>query len=181
MRVELRQVEDVAHEPLEPFRLEADHLERMRPRRLVLHDALEQRVHVAADGRQRRPQLVRDGHQEVPLQGLGLFELRSHVPEPRRQMADLAAARHLGNSDAVAAGGNLVGRLGQREHRLRDPSREVPAERAGDENSREEGGQEPPDERQHGLVQAGLRSGEDDRSEQLAAELDRAGHRQHPG
>src|SRR6185437_11393472 len=42
-RVELREVEDVAHEALEPLPLLGDHLERPLARVLALHDALSQR------------------------------------------------------------------------------------------------------------------------------------------
>ena len=81
MHVQLRKVEHIADEPLEAFCLEADHFERVRPRLLVLDDALEQGLDMTADRGQRRPQLVRDGHQEVALERLGFLKLRCHLPE----------------------------------------------------------------------------------------------------
>ena len=98
MGVELGQVEHVADEPLEPLRLGGDHLERLGARLRVLDQPFPQRIDVAADRRQRRPQLVRDRHQEVPLLLLGLGEPRRHLAEAVREVADLAAARHLGTS-----------------------------------------------------------------------------------
>ena len=88
-------------------------------------------------------------------------------------MADLVAPRHLRHGDPVVPGRDLVGRIRQREHGLRDPPREIPAERAGDEDPREERRQQPPGERQPALVQARGRSRQDDRAEDLVAELDR--------
>ena len=89
MRVELREIEDVADEPLEPLGLGAitssDCLAQLR----ILGDALAERLHVAADRRQRRPQLVRDGHEEVPLQLVGLREPRGHLPKRSARCADL--------------------------------------------------------------------------------------------
>ena len=81
MHVELRQVEHVPDEPLQPLPLETDHLERICARVLVLDHALEQCLDVAANRRQRRPQLMRDRHQEVPLERLGFLELRGHLAE----------------------------------------------------------------------------------------------------
>ena len=46
----------------------------------IVDDALEQRRDVAADRGQRRPQLVRDGHQEVALHLLDLGEARAISP-----------------------------------------------------------------------------------------------------
>ena len=71
-RVELREVEHVADEPLEPHRLGGDHVERGRAQRRVVDDSLAERLDVPADRGQRRAQLVRDGHQEVALELLGL-------------------------------------------------------------------------------------------------------------
>ena len=48
----------------------------------ILDDALEQRRDVAADRRQRRAQLVRDRHQEVPLARLDLGQPLGHLVEP---------------------------------------------------------------------------------------------------
>ena len=61
----------------------------------VVDQPLAERLDVAADRRQRRPQLVRDGHQEVPLLLLRLGEPRGHLAEALGEVADLAAARHV--------------------------------------------------------------------------------------
>ena len=67
-----------------------------------------ERGDVAADRGQRRAQLVRDRHQEVPLARLRLHQPLRHLPEAVGEMADLArgAARH---RDVVVAAGDLVG------------------------------------------------------------------------
>ena len=77
-------------------------VERGRPQLVVRDDALAQRADVAADRGQRRAQLVRDRHQEVALELLGLAEPRGHLAEAVGELADLAgaAARHL---DVVVA------------------------------------------------------------------------------
>ena len=82
-------------------------VERGRPHLVVGDDALAQRLDVAADRGQRRAQLVRDRHQEVALELLGLAEPRGHLAEPLGEQADLAgaAARHL---DVVVAVRDLV-------------------------------------------------------------------------
>ena len=86
-RVELGEVEDVTDEPLEPHRLLAT-TSSERPRdAFVLEDALAQRRHVAADRGQRRPQLVRDRHEEVAGELLRLRQPRGHLVEPSRRAA----------------------------------------------------------------------------------------------
>ncbi|OLB25390.1 MAG: hypothetical protein AUH17_01695 [Actinobacteria bacterium 13_2_20CM_68_14] len=71
-----------SYEPFKALGLEPDHLERVRTRLLVLYHALEQRLDVAADRGQRRPQFVGDRHQEVSLERIGRLELRRHLAEP---------------------------------------------------------------------------------------------------
>ena len=66
----------------------------------ILDDALEQRRDVAADRRQRRAQLVRDRHEEVPLAHLGLGEACGHLVEALGELADLARRRASGISTA---------------------------------------------------------------------------------
>ena len=87
----------------------------------VVDDALAQRGDVAADRRQRRPQLVRDGHQEVALELLRLGEPRRHLAEAVGEVADLAAAGDARHLDAVVARRDLVGRVREGEHRPGDP------------------------------------------------------------
>ena len=96
--VELREVEHVADEPREPLGLLGDDLERDVARLLVLDEPLAERGDVAADRRQRRPQLVRHGHQEVPLQLLGLAQPPRHHAEAVRQQDDLVAAPDAGTA-----------------------------------------------------------------------------------
>ena len=76
-----------------------------------------ERLDVAADRGQRRPQLVRDGHQEVPLLLLCLGEPGGHLAEAFGQVADLVRSPHVGDVDVVPALGDPVGRLREREHR----------------------------------------------------------------
>ena len=106
VRVELREVEDVADEPLEARRLGRDHVER---RALVTHEPLAQRLDVTADRGQRGAQLVRDRHEEVPLALLGLGEARGHLPQPVGEVPDLAASRHARDLDVAPAVGDVVG------------------------------------------------------------------------
>ena len=74
-----------------------------------MHDAFAHRIQMATDGGQRRPQLVRDRHEEVPLELLGLREPCRHIAEPLGEMRDLVAPLQLWNGDVVAALGDLVG------------------------------------------------------------------------
>ena len=76
----------------------------------IVDHALAQRRDVAADRGQRRPQLVRDGHQEVALQLLRFGELRGHLAEPLGEMPDLAAAGHVGQGNVEPPSRDLVGR-----------------------------------------------------------------------
>ncbi len=117
VRVELREVEDVADEPLEPVRLRLDDLERVLAQLGVLDQALAQRRDVAADRGQRRAQLVRDRHEEVALERLGLGEPLGHLAEPLGEVPDLAdrADRQL---DVVVA----ARRPGRRRARARAPA-----------------------------------------------------------
>src|SRR5436309_5991555 len=96
-------------------------------------------------------------------------------------MADLAAPGDLRNDNVVPSRGHLVARVREREHGRRDPPREIPAEGAGHKNSGEKRGEEAPNERQPALVQESLPSREDDRAEDLAAELDGPGDCEEPG
>ena len=75
----------------------------------VVDDALAERLDVAADRRQRRPELVRDGHEELALELLGLRELRGHLAEALGEVADLVAARAARDLDVVVPRRDLVG------------------------------------------------------------------------
>ena len=63
----LGEVEQIAHEARQALRLGADHLEGGVARVEVVGEALTEGVHVPPDRRQRRAQLVGDGHEEVAL------------------------------------------------------------------------------------------------------------------
>ena len=119
---------------------------------------------VAADRRQRRAQLVRDRHQEVPLARLRLHQPLGHLVEPLGEVADLArrAPRQL---DVVAPGRDLVGRVRQREQRPHEPARHVPRERDGDEQPERERDREPAHERVGELVDRRLLLRDDDRAD----------------
>ena len=79
---ELREVEHVADEPLEPDRLGGDDVERRALELGVVEEPVADRVDVPLDRGQRRSQLVRDRHQELALALLGRREPRRHLVEP---------------------------------------------------------------------------------------------------
>ena len=76
---------------------------------------------MAADGGERRPELVGDGHQELPLQLFGLRESRRHLAEPLSEVADLVSRGHVRHDHVVPALRHLVGGAGETQDRLRDP------------------------------------------------------------
>ena len=138
-----------------------DDLERGVDRLGVVDDALAEGGDVAADRRQRRPQLVRDGHQEVALELLRLGEPRGHLAEAVGEVADLATAGDARHLDAVVAPGDLVGRVREGEHGPGDPAREVEGERAHDHEREEERDREPREQRHPGVAQLVLRLRDD--------------------
>src|SRR5207253_3798426 len=107
-RVELREVENVADETLEPQRFLRDHLERPALRLLVVEDAFPESRNMTTDRRQRRPKLVRDRHEEVAGECLRLREPHGHVAEARGEPLDLATARSFRERDRVMTDGDLV-------------------------------------------------------------------------
>ena len=128
---------------------------------------------MAADRGQRRAQLVRDRHQEVALLLLRLGEPRGHLAEALGEVADLAAPRHVGHRDVVLALRDPVGRRREREHRLGDPARQVPGERAGDEQPDAERDEQELEQGEPAVRQLGLLLGDDQRAEVLPLELER--------
>ncbi len=128
VRLEPREVDEVADEPGEPIRRGADDLERGRRRLRIVGEALPQSRDVAADRGQRRSQLVRDADEEVALVRLGLREPLRHLAEPLREVADLVARPRLGELGAVAPLRHLVCRPGKGEQRLREAPAQVPHE-----------------------------------------------------
>ena len=138
--VELREVEHVADEALEPL---APRLRRSRATLLrrsgSVDRPLAQRRDVAADRGQRRPQLVRDGHQEVPLQLLRLGEPGRHLAEAARPGGrsrpppGLAApARRSGPraTSSAASESASTGRVIRRERYQRERARDERGRRA---------------------------------------------------
>jgi hypothetical protein len=75
---------------------------------------------MTTNSRERRPQLVRHGHEEIAFQPVGLLEPDRHLIEAVGQVSDLAAAADRRDRDVVTALGDLVGRLGKPQHRLDD-------------------------------------------------------------
>ena len=142
---QLREVEDVADEPLEAIGLGGDDVERASNLLRLADDPLADRLHVTADRRQRRAQLVRDGHQERPLQLLGLRELVDHPPEAPGEERDLVASLGLRDLDVVPARGDVVRRAGQREDGLGEPPREPPEEDPAERDADREREREAPD------------------------------------
>ena len=116
---------------------------------------------VAANRRQRRPQLMRNRHQEVALELLGLLEPLGHLAEARRQQADLVVTPDRRELDVVVALRDLVGRFRQRQHRLGDATREVPGQRAGHENPHDPCERQPLDQRHPPVPQLGRGLGDD--------------------
>ena len=103
VRVQLREVEHVADEPLEPDRLAGDDVERGALELRVVEEPVADRVDVTLDRGQRRPQLVRDRHQELPLALLGRGEPRGHLVEALGEVADLVVAVRGRHADGVVA------------------------------------------------------------------------------
>ena len=64
VRLELGEIQHVSDEPLETVGLGRDHVERASYLLRLGDDPLAKCLHVAADRGQRRPQLVRDRHEE---------------------------------------------------------------------------------------------------------------------
>src|SRR6185436_10946676 len=83
--------------------------------------------------------------------------------------------------DTIMARRNLVRGVRERQDRLRDPAGEIQAERPGDQDAGEKRGKQAPEDRQPPLIESGLRSGEDDRAEDLVAELDGPRKSEQPG
>ena len=123
---------------------------------------------MAADRRQRRAQLVRDAHQEVPLELVGLTQPYRHLAEPVGHLADLAAlaARDL---DVVAAFGHLVRGLREREDRPREPPGQVPREGARHQDPAQEREREPLDQGVQAVAELGARLRDHEHAEGRAA------------
>ena len=172
--VQLGEIENVADEPLEAHRLGGDDVVRRVLQLRVVDEPVPQRVDVTLDRGQRRPELVRDGHQELALALLGGREPRRHLVEPLGEQADLVAAASGRDANRIVPLRDLVGRTGQRQHGAGDPARQPPRERAREQGPDAEGGCEPADERQPLVAQLGPRLRDDDRAERGAVGLEPA-------
>ena len=153
-------------------------MQRLLAQLRVLDHALAEGGDVAADRRERRPQLVRDRHEEVPLELLGLPQPARHLGEALGEVADLVQALPRRHVHVVVAGGDLVGSTRQREDRLRDAPAQVPRERTRDEDAAEEGEGEPLEERHPLVSQLGSRFRDDEGRQPEALDLERIRHGQ---
>ena len=104
--VEPRQVEEIADEAFEPARFGADHVRGPLARVGVgvVERAVGERFGVAADRRERRPEVVRDREQERALTSTRLLELGRHLVERgrRARRAPVGAGRDVGPARQVA-------------------------------------------------------------------------------
>ena len=128
----------------------------------VLDEPLPERGDVAANRGQRRAQLVRHRHQEVPLELLGLAQPSRHLPEALREVADLASARHRGHLDLVVAARDLVGNAREVEHRPCQPPREISRQAQRDDEAAEERERQPPEQRHDARRELVLRLRDDE-------------------
>ncbi len=169
MRLELREVEHVADEALEPDRLGRDDVERDPHLIGLRHDPLAQRLDVAADRGKRRPQLVRDRHQEGALELLRLGELGDHAPESIAQLRDLVGPSCGWNLHVVAARGDVLGRARQREHGVGKATREPPEENAAQRDPDRQRQREPAEKREPLLAKLRRRLRDDEPADRRRA------------
>ena len=176
--IELREVENVTDQPLEPSSLRGDDLERLPTRVLVLRDALAKSLHMPSDRRQRRAQLMRDSHEEVSLELVGFVEALGHLAKAPGEVADLVTAGRVRHLDVVVSLGNLVGGFGEALDRLRDPAGQVPGQRARDGDPDEAREREPLDQRLPALAKLGSGLGDDESADVRLSwsEAERRGH-----
>src|ERR1700693_1521871 len=90
-------------------------------------------------------------------------------------MSDLVTAASLGQLDAVMAGGHLAGRLRELPQRPDEPARQVQPQQTGDDHSTAESDAQPLDERHGAAVELRVRLRNDERTEEVVAELERPG------
>ena len=114
-------------------------------------------------------------HQEVALDRLGLGEPGRHLPEPRRQVRELArrAARARRRRSCPRATSSAArDKLQQRTHELQ---REVPRNKAGDQDADQSRDQQASDQIPHAMGDVGLRRGDDELADRGLADQDRVG------
>ena len=129
-RLQLGEVEQIGHQPLEPPRLRRDHLG--RPLRVA--GAVGDGLGVPADRRERGAQIVAHRQQELLLEGPRPFERARHLVHVARQLIELVAAtaahrQPRGQLARGDAGRRSRGRL----DRSRDPP---PDEHRGEQRDR---------------------------------------------
>ena len=83
-------------------------------------------------------------------------------------MADLTASGHRGDGDVVVGLRDLVGGVGEREHRLDEPPRQVPREGARNQDPAEEREREPLDQTKPAAAKRRFRRRHDERPEDVA-------------
>ena len=140
MRLELGQVEQVAHEALQPARLGDDHVGRLS---VVLDRPVLDGFGKPADGGERGPQVVRDRQEEVTLSGAPVLEALGHVVDGAGQRCELGivvapdrdAACELARRDAA---GDLHGLHQRASH----ATAHLPRHQRGDEQRRAAGDDE---------------------------------------
>ena len=169
---ELREVEHVADESLEPGRLVRDDLERRRHELRVVDQPVAERVDVALDRGEGRPELVRDRHQELALALLRRREAGGHLVEAVGKVRDLVAAAPHRDLNGVVSLRDLIRRLRERLHGPADPPREPRSEEPREEAPDGEGGGEPRDERQPLVANDVLGLRDDDRADCRPATLE---------
>ena len=108
-------------------------------------------------------------HEERPLQTLGLGELRHHPAEPLGEQRDLVAAATLRYVDVVAAGGDVLRRTREPEHRLGQPAGQPPEEHSGERDAGREREREATEEDEPLLAQLGDRLRDDEPAEWLGS------------
>ena len=167
VRLELREVEDVPHETLEPVRLCGHDLERRLDLLRLADDALAHRLDMAANRRERRPQLVRDGHEERALELLRLGQLLDHAPEAIAELRDLVAAACLGDLDVVPSRRDVLCGAREREHGAREPVRQPPEERGPERDPDRERQREPSEQGQPLLTELRDRLPDDEMAERI--------------
>ena len=125
---------------------------------------------------------MRDRHEERALELLGFGELLDHAAEALRKKGDLVATLRLGDLNVVATGRDRLGRACEREHGLREPSREPPEKKDGEHDPGGQREQQAFDQADPLLPELCGRLGDDQPTERLRAadELHRLCCREQP-
>ena len=109
-RLDLRQIEQLAHQPIEPRRVVAAHLQDLLlPLVQRAGGALEQQVDAHLDAGQRRPQLVRRGGDELGLQPADLAQMGDVLEQRDRADQPVVGVPHRRRADAERPPGSVDG------------------------------------------------------------------------